>query len=83
MIEKIQYLVDVARRDNYNPPCYYLRGRQPLANTTPTATPLWSAYSVGQGANLAHWEGSMHVYTDGSGGTHSSDPRLTGCGWAW
>eukprot|EP00973_Karenia_brevis_P011830 1605071-Karenia_brevis.AAC.1 len=25
----------------------------------------------------------MHVDTDGSGGTHSSDPRLRRCGWAW
>eukprot|EP00973_Karenia_brevis_P046089 6384569-Karenia_brevis.AAC.1 len=25
----------------------------------------------------------MHLYTDGSGGTHSRDPRLRRCGWAW
>eukprot|EP00973_Karenia_brevis_P006737 915281-Karenia_brevis.AAC.1 len=25
----------------------------------------------------------MQIYTDGSGGTHSGDPRLRRCGWAW
>eukprot|EP00973_Karenia_brevis_P024357 3359296-Karenia_brevis.AAC.1 len=39
MIGKTQHLVEVARRDNYNPPCYYLRGLQPKANTTPTVDP--------------------------------------------
>eukprot|EP00973_Karenia_brevis_P000082 10330-Karenia_brevis.AAC.1 len=36
---KTQHLVEVARRDNYNPPCYSLRGLQPKANTTPTVDP--------------------------------------------
>eukprot|EP00973_Karenia_brevis_P014398 1961401-Karenia_brevis.AAC.1 len=39
MVVKTQHLVDLARRDNYNPPCYYLRGLQPKANTTPTVDP--------------------------------------------
>eukprot|EP00973_Karenia_brevis_P031181 4301889-Karenia_brevis.AAC.1 len=39
MIVKTQRLVDVAGRDNYNPPCYYLRGLQPNANTAPTLEP--------------------------------------------
>eukprot|EP00973_Karenia_brevis_P069617 9680064-Karenia_brevis.AAC.1 len=49
MIQKTQHLVEVARRDKHNPPCDYLRGPQPIANTTPTAAPFWSAYPVGQG----------------------------------
>eukprot|EP00973_Karenia_brevis_P059513 8286386-Karenia_brevis.AAC.1 len=39
MIVKTQHLVDIARRDNYNPTCYYLRGLQPKANTAPTVNP--------------------------------------------
>eukprot|EP00973_Karenia_brevis_P063552 8831110-Karenia_brevis.AAC.1 len=39
MIVKTEDLVEVARRDDYNPPCYYLRGLQPQANTTPTVDP--------------------------------------------
>eukprot|EP00973_Karenia_brevis_P049023 6799137-Karenia_brevis.AAC.1 len=45
--------------------------------------PHWSVYSVGQGANLTHWQGPMSVYTVGSGGAHSSDPRIRRCGRAW
>eukprot|EP00973_Karenia_brevis_P015888 2174405-Karenia_brevis.AAC.1 len=54
-----------------------------MANTTPTTVPSWSAHPVGQGANIAHWQCSVQFYTDGSGGTNSSDPRLRRCGWAW
>eukprot|EP00973_Karenia_brevis_P089704 12399068-Karenia_brevis.AAC.1 len=25
----------------------------------------------------------MDIYTDGSGGERSADPRLRRCGWAW
>eukprot|EP00973_Karenia_brevis_P066143 9194407-Karenia_brevis.AAC.1 len=82
-MQKTQHVVEVARRDNYNPPCYYLRGLQTKANTTPTIEPYWSAYPMGQGANIQHWEGAMQIHTDGSGGTHSGDPRLRRCGWAW
>eukprot|EP00973_Karenia_brevis_P053248 7402235-Karenia_brevis.AAC.1 len=39
MIQKAQHLVDIARRGNYNPLCYYLRGLHPKANTTPTIDP--------------------------------------------
>eukprot|EP00973_Karenia_brevis_P087506 12133524-Karenia_brevis.AAC.1 len=35
MVVKTQHLVQMARRDNNNPPCYYLRGLQLKANTTP------------------------------------------------
>eukprot|EP00973_Karenia_brevis_P072627 10088502-Karenia_brevis.AAC.1 len=72
----------MARRDNYNAPCYYLKGLQPRANTTPTTEPYWSAYPISQGANIHHWDEAMQIYTDGSGGTHSGDPRLRRCGWA-
>eukprot|EP00973_Karenia_brevis_P018498 2535836-Karenia_brevis.AAC.1 len=57
MIQKTQHLVEIARRDNYNPHCYYLRGLQRIANITPTTEPYWSAYAVGQGANVTHWQG--------------------------
>eukprot|EP00973_Karenia_brevis_P054823 7622122-Karenia_brevis.AAC.1 len=67
MIQKTKHLVDIANRDNFNPPCYYLRGLQPKANTTPTTEPHWSAASVGQGANITHWQRPMDVYADGSG----------------
>eukprot|EP00973_Karenia_brevis_P031066 4285592-Karenia_brevis.AAC.1 len=83
MIKKTQHLVEIARRDNYNPPCYYIRGLQPKANATPTIDPYCSACIIGAGSNISHWAGPLHIYTDGSGGTHNSDPRLRRCGWAW
>eukprot|EP00973_Karenia_brevis_P022281 3065473-Karenia_brevis.AAC.1 len=64
----------MARRDNYRPPCYYLRGLQPQANTTPTTEPQWLACELGRGAGLKNWGGEIKVYTDGSGGERSSDP---------
>eukprot|EP00973_Karenia_brevis_P057878 8056011-Karenia_brevis.AAC.1 len=39
MVVVTQHVVEVARRGNYNPPCYDLRGLQPQANTTPTVEP--------------------------------------------
>eukprot|EP00973_Karenia_brevis_P008729 1180593-Karenia_brevis.AAC.1 len=65
MIIKTQHLVDIARRDHCNPPCYYLRGLQSTANTIPTTEPYWSADSIGQGANLAHWPGPIIRYMIG------------------
>eukprot|EP00973_Karenia_brevis_P060541 8419291-Karenia_brevis.AAC.1 len=50
MIIKTQHLVDMARRDNYSPHCYYLRGLQPKATTTPTVEPQWLACGLGKGA---------------------------------
>eukprot|EP00973_Karenia_brevis_P046003 6372223-Karenia_brevis.AAC.1 len=76
MIVKTQHLVDVARRENYNPPCYYLRGLQPQANTTPTVDPQWCACGLGAGSDLSRWTGGVTIYTDGSGGIRSADPRL-------
>eukprot|EP00973_Karenia_brevis_P044032 6099954-Karenia_brevis.AAC.1 len=32
---------------------------------------------------MGHWVGEVQVYTDGSGGERSVDPRLRRCGWAW
>eukprot|EP00973_Karenia_brevis_P022595 3110137-Karenia_brevis.AAC.1 len=64
----------MARRDNYNPPCYYLRGLQPKANTTPTVEPQWLACGLGAGTDLLSWVGEVQIYTDGSGGERSSDP---------
>eukprot|EP00973_Karenia_brevis_P045726 6332186-Karenia_brevis.AAC.1 len=55
MVIKTQHLVDVATRDNYNPPCYYMRGLQPQANTTPTVEPQWCACGLGAGSDLSHW----------------------------
>eukprot|EP00973_Karenia_brevis_P069485 9661906-Karenia_brevis.AAC.1 len=69
MIVKTQHLVDTARRDNYNPPCYYLEGLQPKANTTPTVDPQWCACGVGAGSDFSQWAGGVTIYTDGSGGT--------------
>eukprot|EP00973_Karenia_brevis_P004026 554909-Karenia_brevis.AAC.1 len=37
----------------------------------------------GAGSDLSHWAGEVTIYTDGSGGTRSADPRLRRCGWAW
>eukprot|EP00973_Karenia_brevis_P001963 268033-Karenia_brevis.AAC.1 len=76
MVVKTQHLADIARRDNYNPHCYYLIGLQPKGNTTPTVDPQWCACGLGAGLDLSHWAGAMTIYTDGSGGAHSSDPRL-------
>eukprot|EP00973_Karenia_brevis_P063134 8777285-Karenia_brevis.AAC.1 len=64
----------MARRDHYNPPCYYLRGLQPKANTTPTVEPQWLACGLGAGTDLQSWVGDVQIYTDGSGGERSSDP---------
>eukprot|EP00973_Karenia_brevis_P051762 7190835-Karenia_brevis.AAC.1 len=83
MIKKTQHLVEIARRDNYNPPCYYLRGLQPQANTTPTIEPYFGACIIGAGSSISHWAGPPHIYTNGSGGSQNSDPRLRRCGWAW
>eukprot|EP00973_Karenia_brevis_P023035 3172407-Karenia_brevis.AAC.1 len=47
MIVKTQHLADIARMDNCNPPCDYLRGLQPKANTTPTIEPYWCACTLG------------------------------------
>eukprot|EP00973_Karenia_brevis_P057769 8036103-Karenia_brevis.AAC.1 len=58
-------------------------GLQPKANTTPTREPYWGAYSLGQGNQLQGWQGHIVMYTDGSGGACSQDPRLRRCGWAW
>eukprot|EP00973_Karenia_brevis_P022443 3090175-Karenia_brevis.AAC.1 len=81
MVVKTQHLVDIAGRDNYNTPCYYLRGPQPIANTTPTREPYRSAYGSGLGQSF--WQGPMTIYTDGSGGPYSQDRRLKRCGRAW
>eukprot|EP00973_Karenia_brevis_P046442 6440283-Karenia_brevis.AAC.1 len=64
----------MARRDHYNPPCYYFRGLQPKANTTPTVEPQWFACGLGAGADLQSWVGEVKIHTDGSGGERSSDP---------
>eukprot|EP00973_Karenia_brevis_P072942 10132038-Karenia_brevis.AAC.1 len=82
-IVKTQHLVNIARRDNFSPPCNYLRGLQPRANTTQTIEPYWSAYSIGQGGQPGTLAKPIIVYIDGSGGTHSADPRLRRCGWSW
>eukprot|EP00973_Karenia_brevis_P026319 3629932-Karenia_brevis.AAC.1 len=57
MVAKTQHLVEVARRGNYNPPCYYLRELQPKANTTPTEEPQWCACGLGAGADLSQCVG--------------------------
>eukprot|EP00973_Karenia_brevis_P087255 12097744-Karenia_brevis.AAC.1 len=59
MVVKTQHLVEVARRDNYNPPCYYLRGLQPKANTAPTVEPQWCACGLRAGADLTQWVGEV------------------------
>eukprot|EP00973_Karenia_brevis_P095067 12425528-Karenia_brevis.AAC.1 len=51
MIVKTQHLVEVARRDNHKPERYYLRGFQPVANTTPTMAPYWWANWLGDYSN--------------------------------
>eukprot|EP00973_Karenia_brevis_P055507 7718543-Karenia_brevis.AAC.1 len=76
MVVKTKNLVDIARRDNYNPPCYYLRGWQPKANTIPTVDPQWCACGLGAGSDLSQRAGDLAIYTDGSGGARSADPRL-------
>ena len=35
------------------------------------------------GQSLQEMPSSITVYTDGSGGKNSDDPRLRRCGWAW
>eukprot|EP00973_Karenia_brevis_P063641 8847143-Karenia_brevis.AAC.1 len=69
MIVKTQHLVDIARRNNYSPPCYYLRGLQPQANITPTVDSQWCACGLGADSDLSHLTGGVTIYTDGSGGT--------------
>eukprot|EP00973_Karenia_brevis_P048597 6747265-Karenia_brevis.AAC.1 len=53
---------------------------RPIVNTFPTIEPDWSAYVVGQGADISHWTGTVQIYTDGSGGSYSGDPRPRRCG---
>eukprot|EP00973_Karenia_brevis_P046115 6389510-Karenia_brevis.AAC.1 len=59
MVIKTQHFMEVGRRDNYEPPCYYLRGLQPKAITTPTVDPQWCACGLGAGSDLGHWVGEV------------------------
>ena len=68
--------------------CYFLRGLMPSAWTTPSTAPEYfrdeSGSSNRDGQCLAGYQGTkIHIYTDGSGGHYTSDPRLRRCGWAW
>eukprot|EP00973_Karenia_brevis_P084337 11704798-Karenia_brevis.AAC.1 len=79
---KTQNLVETARRGNYKLECYYLRGLQHIANTTPTMEPQWWANCIEQGDQLKEWEGPIIIFTDGSGGERSNYPTLRRCGWS-
>ena len=49
-----------------------------------TAIPTPTHVTVNQlGARLSAATATITVFTDGSGGKNSSDPRLRRCGWAW
>eukprot|EP00973_Karenia_brevis_P087232 12093976-Karenia_brevis.AAC.1 len=75
MIIKTQHLVDGARRDNYKPACYYLRGLQPKPDTTPIRGLYWGAYGLGQGNQFQGWQGHIVMYTDGSRGPILPGPK--------
>ena len=68
--------------------CYFLRGLMPAAWTTPSTQPEYIRDQLGSssrdGCCLEGYRGcKIHIYTDGSGGHYTSDPRLRRCGWAW
>ena len=65
-----------------------MRGLMPSAWTTPDTAPAYFREQLGtskeDAACLSMYDGDkVHIYTDGSGGEKTSDPRLRSCGWAW
>ena len=69
-------------------PCYFLRGLMPAGWTRPATAPENFREELGSSKEDRHslrgYIGSkIQIYTDGSGGANTSDPRLRRCGWAW
>ena len=69
-------------------PCYFMRGLMTEAWTTPSTAPEYFREQLGSSESdatcLHKYEGAKtHIYTDGSGGENTSDPRLRRCGWSW
>ena len=73
---------DDYRRVGLSMKCYWWRGIQPLEETTPVRAPRASYHMLGTPASSYRGK-KITVYTDGSGGKYSADPRLRRCGWAW
>ena len=67
--------------------CYFMRGLMPAAWTTPGTPPEYFREELGSSNedknSLAGYRGhKIQIYTDGSGGENTSDPRLQRCGWS-
>ena len=62
--------------------CYWWRGLQPRAQTLPIHQPQASYHMLGRPIDQYRDE-HIEIFTDGSGGRHSSDARLRRCAWAW
>ena len=61
--------------------CFWLRGLVPSKWTRPTREPIEWEEPIGTGTQLTGKH--VTIYTDGSGGRSSNDPRIRRCGWAW
>ena len=62
--------------------CYWLRGIVPGHWTMPSTPPTQWTRSLGKGRLMSGYT-TIHIYTDGSGGLASDNPRCRRCGWAW
>ena len=79
-------LVERARHGSVEAPCFWLRGLPPLHWVydycmLPTQREL--QFTQCRPTNPLQLPVGAFVATDGSGGAHSSDPRLRRCGWGF
>ena len=61
--------------------CFWLRGIPPRAWVTTPILPSFQITHLGGGQILTM--AKPIIYTDGSGGRNTDDPRTRRCGWAW
>eukprot|EP00973_Karenia_brevis_P048939 6787627-Karenia_brevis.AAC.1 len=83
-ITRSNYLIPQARaaKEHGEVACYFLRGLMPIKWTLPSEEPRGTTVPLGSGSMLPRLE-YIKMYTDGSGGRNSNDPRIRRCGWAW
>ena len=79
-IQDSQWLAPRAEAGHEHVPCWWLRGLTPKKWTFDAQLPEGWMRTVG---DRAHPDPYRPIYLDGSGGEHSSDPRLRKCGYAW
>ena len=81
-ITKTQVLIPHAQRgiaDGYT--CCWLRGIVPGKWTSPNRPPTHYIAPLGNRSLID--ASKLTIYTDGSGGSATHDPRMRRCGWAW